>query len=296
MSIKTIKADLTTSTLVKGVCHYNNPAVSVTITQAGEVYNKKTKNKYAKNTTGLYPVYYTSGSKNSNPTSFESLFNAMLGMNKGKWDKFSLKDPNLGWTKENVNVDKYVPKTKIDPKVYNSIAQRPNIIKRPSGPTINIPVQQYIEEVTKEVEYKGFILLRADHAESYTTEDMMRFDNLEEAEAHQSLIDSAKPAAELVIADKAGWVLAERIFLLTVKYKDDKKPYEHFKSVIANSHGITKVKGGAHYKFSDKNQNLGDFKSLVIDKEFVWEKVATIISTIKLINEKTTEVLDLLAE
>ena len=104
MSLDMINHKLTTSTVDKnGVTWWENPTVSVKVSSTGEVYSKKSKkiNKAAKS--GNYSVYINGVLQ---PNRFTSLYSRMvLGVKLGV-STIALKNPNKGYSPDNVVVVK----------------------------------------------------------------------------------------------------------------------------------------------------------------------------------------------
>mgnify|MGYP003582695833 CR=1 FL=1 len=219
MSLDMINHKLTTSTVDNnGVTWWENPAVSVKISSTGKVYSKKSKkiNKAAKS--GNYSVYINGVLQ---PNRFTSLYSRMvLGVKLGV-STIALKNPNKGYSPDNVTI---VIRGNNRKKLDSVVGTK----------TKSIGVDLSVNSVNSqdEVYYTYY-----EAKEEYITEDGGVFPSLELAEWHQDKVSNGKGNAQVVFDYNGGLVLAEQIFLQEVVYCRD-KPYENFKDVMENNKGV----------------------------------------------------------
>lgn len=75
---------------------------------------------------------------------------------------------------------------------------------------------------------------------------------------HQLNIDKGKELANIVLKDKGGWVLAEKMYLSQVSYRDGKPLDYNFKSVLENNSGIREV-GDTKYLVESGVEGVKEF-------------------------------------
>lgn len=122
----------------------------------------------------------------------------------------------------------------------------------------------------------------------YVTEDGLIFTDRAKALLHQLNVDKGKELAEMVMKDKGGWALAEKIYLSQVDYSTGKPVDYNFKKIYENDSGIKEMGDKTYlveaddkdtHQFADKNELERWLKAkalvdLVIDMKYNVDKIA----------------------
>ena len=126
----------------------------------------------------------------------------------------------------------------------------------------------------------------------YKTEDGLIFTDRVKALQHQLSIDKGKELAHVVIQDKGGWVLAEKMYLSQVNYYDGKPLNYNFKTIFESTEGIQEI-GDKTYLVEEAASGTHQFKTkeemekwlkakalidMVIDYRYNPARIASLIS------------------
>jgi len=289
MSLKLIDAKQTTTKVENGVTWYSNPLLAVTVLSDGRVFNNKT-NKFLKPTgKGLFSVYFTEGTPYSHPTTYESLIGHLLGLDRAWGEKIKLIDETKGYIQGNLQLVKE-KRTWAPRKSRKDIGDKKTRVKK--NPIKEVSADIHILE-TSEVELHGYKLrvTKAEHV--FITEDFKTFDTRKTAVEHQNLVDKGKELASMLITNNVGWNLAREIFHKVVPDTDVK--YKHFKDVIENNNGIVETGTNPTYRFIEQPY-LGDYKELLLDREFSKAEANQIASLLAKLNNLSTELLSVVVK
>ena len=94
----------------------------------------------------------------------------------------------------------------------------------------------------------------------FITEDGLIFTERTKALLHQLNIDKGKELANIVLKDKGGYALAEKMYLSQVSYRDGKPLDYNFKSVLENNSGIIE-KGDTTYLVESGAEGVKQFET-----------------------------------
>lgn len=280
MSIKLIESSKTKMSLIDGVVTYTNPQIKDYLVYAdGRIKNIETNRFLNKTSNGLYSISYTRGSTYSNPTAYDSLISRLLNINKGHHDKLVLINESNGYVTGNI-------KTVTTSRQWNE----PKKPAQTKSPITTIDPSEYKAD---EVTINGFIVRshRQDHV--FVTEDGVQFKTKDLAMTHQDIIDKGKDAARSIIAAKAGWVLAESIFLKFTENTTIK--YTHFREFIEGNIGIAEKLENTSYQFINQ-PNLGEYSQILISTSYDKETIEKITSELNILNKIHEKLLSIICE
>lgn len=289
MSLKLVDAKQTTTKVENGVVWYSNPALTVTVLSDGRVFNNKT-NKFLKPTSkGLFSIYFTDYTPYSHPTTYDSLISHVLGLNRGWGEKIKLIDGTKGYVQGNLQLVK--EKRAWAPRKSRKSANDKNI-RNKKNPIKEVSADIHILE-TSEVVLYGYKLRVTKAEHTFITEDFKTFDTRKAALEHQLLVDKGKELSSMLINNNVGWSLAREIFHKVVPDNDIK--YKHFKDVIENNDGIVEIGTNPTYRFIEQPY-LGDYKDLLINREFSKSDANQIASLLAKLNNLSTELLSIIVK
>lgn len=282
MSIKLINHTKTTTTTKDGIVYSSNPAIYMSVTSDGRVFNKKSGRFLNPSAHGLYPIYFTIGNTNSSPSSFNSILSYMFGVTKGKRETFVLIDESKGYVPGNI---KAVPLN----KEWKTRGPSSRYKELPADVKQVAPLVHLIETAT--INLSGYTLkvYAADH--KFITEDNVQFNNKDEAIEHQLKVDKAKESANMIVNAKAGYVLAKQIFQQIVG--DNRMLYDNFKDMLSNNVGVVEVGANPSYKFINQ-AGLGEYKDILLDRTFTETEAVQTAELLDKINTASSKLLNII--
>ena len=290
MSIKSIESAETTQYQYKGVTFFANPKINVRITNDGKVFNFETKKFINPGQAGTYSVKING---EYNQVSFQSLLSRFFGIKKTVSQLIVPIDNNLGYTQNNLKI---VENPNKPGRKKGSAAKK--IIA--SNKKFDFGVKEIapsVYEKTTEIELHGFriVPLQVDH--KFICGDGYSFDNKDDAKKHQANVDFAKQCARLVVERKAGYVLAQDIFLMHVHYTNENRPYKDFKEMLWNDSDIIEEGEVAQYRFVPQ-EGLGEFKDILLseDSAFTFEQAATMAQKLSEMNSNFNDILSIVTK
>lgn len=294
MSIKQILAENTTNYQYKGLTYFKNPGVNVHITSDGQVFNPKTKKFMKESPVGTFNISLMDDEgKAYSQASFQSLLSKFFGIEKSVAQIIVPKDQNLGFVPDNLEVIEN-PRKPGPRKGTPKAAPRQNKETYVANPSVKkIPVDVY--EKSKEIELYGVKLQPVKVEHKFICDDGLSFDNKKHAEEHQVNVEFAKQICLTMVEKKAGYPLAEEIFLMHVSYTAENKPYSSFKDMLnAARKGIVEEGAVQMYKFSPNNE-LGELSDILLDDEFecTLDVAKQICKALKEMNEAVSKILNL---
>lgn len=290
MSIKSIESAETTQYQYKGVTFFANPKINVRITSDGKVFNFDNKKYMNAGQAGTYSVKING---EYNQVSFQSLLSRFFGIKKTVSQLIVPNDNNLGYVPGNLKI---VENPNKPGRKKGSAAKK--IIA--SNKKFDFGVKEIapnIYEKTAEIELHGFriVPLQVDH--KFICGDGYSFDNKDDAKKHQANVDFAKQCARLVVERKAGYVLAQDIFLMHVHYTNENRPYKDFKEMLWNDSDIIEEGEVAQYRFVPQ-EGLGEFKDILLseDSTFTFEQAATMTQKLSEMNSNFNDILSIVTK
>lgn len=295
MSIKSIDSTKTELFKSHGIMFYRNPMITHWLAVDGRLFNPKTNHFMKMSDKGYYTLHYTVGTKHAQPTNVTSIVKALLGIKTVKTTRIYPIVPALGWLEENIGYEEGGIKLGRRPGSTRDSIKKPDVLRKvPQNPVINIPVPEFLAQ--KSQDFNGFKVSHKVVESKFTTSDGLEFTNKKSADEHQQHILTMKPSSQLIVDNKAGWKLAEEVFLLTMPYKFETRPYSDFKTFLSiEDDKVVEVKDGSIYQFTD-NHGLGEFATLVKDRMFTREQMVELTGKMKVINDLSNEILDIIDE
>lgn len=252
LSILKTNWEETKAKFVDGVIWYDNPHLSVIVSQHGNVLDRRTGVELKPTQKGMYNIRYSTDWNYMHPVKVSSIMCHILGVvKKHKFESISLIDQSKGW-------------------VHGNIA--------------SMPCRFFEKNKTEEHESISLddlplfkVVVKRD---LWLTEDGAEFPTEELAKWHQKTVDLGKSNAQIVLDYNGGHVLAEQVFLNSVVYNRP-KPYEHFVQIMKNDDGV-KHKAGDKFCVFSKSGVLEGI-SLDKDKQYTAEEANKIVQHVNLI-------------
>ena len=293
MSIKSIQAKETTQYQYKGVTFFTNPRINVRLTSDGKVFNFDTKKFINAGAANTYSVKIKDGTSEYSQVSFQSLLSRFFGINKTVAQLIVPIDPNLGYVPDNLKLIENPNKP--GPKKGSEAKKIINSTKKIDGSVKAIAPNVY--EKSTEIELHGFRIVPLEIDHRFICGDEYSFENKEDAKKHQANVDFGKQCARLVVERKAGYVLAQEIFLMHVHYTFENRPYKDFKEMLWNESDIVEEGEVDKYRFAPQ-EGFGEFKDVILaeDAVFTFEQAATMAKKLSEMNSNFNDILSIVTK
>lgn len=293
MSIKSIESNETTQYQYKGVTFFMNPKINVRITSDGKVFNFDTKKFINPGQAGTYSVKIKNSASEYSQVSFQSLLSRFFGIKKTVSQIIVPIDNNLGYVPSNLklveNPNKPGPKKGSAAKKIIASNKKFDFGVKEIAPSVY--------EKTTEIELHGFRIVPLQVEHKFICCDGYSFDNKDDAKKHQANVDFAKQCGRLVVERKAGYVLAQEIFLMHVHYTYENRPYNDFKEMLWNDSDIIEEGEVEQYRFVPQ-EGLGEFKDILLseDSTFTFEEAATMTQKLSEMNSNFNDILSIVTK
>ena len=256
MTITITDPDFKITTRPDGVIEYSHPQATTVITSDYKVYNAKNGRElrvYQNDKLAGGQISSNFKNKRSN-YSFARLLALMAGNPEKGY--YRIIDASKPLTLDNI--------TTLQDYMSNIAHKDPEIKQEPIIKAIpSDPKDKYGEEFNIVINKEDLITYMLDYVPceeniQFITEDGLIFTERTKALMHQLNIDKGKELANIVLKDKGGWVLAEKMYLSQVSYRDGKPLDYNFKSVLENNVGIREV-GDTKYLVESGAEGVKEF-------------------------------------
>lgn len=256
MTITITDPDFKITTRPDGVIEYSHPQATTVITSDYKVYNAKNGRElrvYQNDKLAGGQISSNFKNKRSN-YSFARLLALMAGNPEKGY--YRIIDASKPLTLDNI--------TTLQDYMSNIAHKDPEIKQEPIIKAIpSDPKDKYGKEFNIVINKEDLITYMLDYVPceeniQFITEDGLIFTERSKALLHQLNIDKGKELANIVLKDKGGWVLAEKMYLSQVSYRDGKPLDYNFKSVLENNSGIREV-GDTKYLVESGVEGVKEF-------------------------------------
>lgn len=296
MTINILDSRLTIKTGEDGVTTYSHPEATTILTSDYRVFNSKNGRElkvYQNDNLIGGQISSKFKGKRSN-FSFPRLLALMAGQPDSGY--YRLIDKSKPLTLDNITTLKDHMKNStidlyLDDKGYVS-SQKPKVFISTDYKSTS-DMKENFDILIKQDTIKEYLLsyIPCDDNVRFKTEDGLVFIDRAEALMHQMSVDKGKELAEMVLLDKAGYALAEKMYFTQVNYAQGKPLDYNFITVLENNTGITEIgdqtylveedKTGVH-QFEDKDEMTKWLKAkalvdLIVDYRYNVARIANII-------------------
>ena len=263
MTITVTDKDFKVTTRPDGVLEYSHPEATTIITSDYKVYNAKNGRELR-----VYQNEKLIGgqiSSNFKGKRSNYSFARLLALMAGNPEKgyYRIIDGDKPLTLDNVTtLEDYMSNAmgSVAKKQPVLIKDEPFIKAVPSNPKDKFGKE--FDIVINKEDLMSYMLdyVPCEENIQFVTEDGLIFDERVKALTHQLNIDKGKELANIVLKDKGGYALAEKMYLSQVSYRDGKPLNYNFKSVLENNSGI-KEKGDTTYLVESGAEGVKQFQT-----------------------------------
>ena len=299
MSIQILDSNFKAETKENGVVEYSHPDCSTILTSDYKVFNAKNGRELK-----VYQNEKLIGGQISSRFKGKRAnfsFGRLLALMAGHEEKgyYRLIDENQPLSLENITTLQDYMKSTTEEKKATPSTRTPRKTVAKKEPVIlalpsTEPDEKALDIIIPKTKIREYFLdyVPCDDNIEYQTEDGLIFTDRAKALLHQLSVDKGKELAAMVMADKGGWVLAEKIYLSQVDYSTGKPLNYNFKDIYESHVGIREI-GEKTYLVEADDKDVQQFSSkeemerwlkakalvdMVIDMRYSVDKIAGLIA------------------